>query len=54
LAALTPDARVPVANDSDHDIPGEQPEVIVAAVRQVVDAVRDSTTWSASLATPTS
>jgi pimeloyl-ACP methyl ester carboxylesterase len=54
LAALTPDARLLVAHDSDHDIPGEQPEVIVAAVRQVVDAVRDSTTWSASLATPTS
>jgi pimeloyl-ACP methyl ester carboxylesterase len=45
LAALTPDARLQVANDSDHDIPGEQPDVIIAAVRQAVDAARDPATW---------
>jgi hypothetical protein len=26
LAALTPDMRLMVASDSDHDIPGEQPD----------------------------
>jgi pimeloyl-ACP methyl ester carboxylesterase len=46
LAALTPDARLLVARASDHDIPGEQPELIIAAVRQVVAAVRDPATWT--------
>jgi pimeloyl-ACP methyl ester carboxylesterase len=45
LAALTPDARLLVASDSGHDIPGEQPELIIEAIRQVVDAVRDPTSW---------
>jgi pimeloyl-ACP methyl ester carboxylesterase len=52
LAALTPDARLLVARDSDHDIPGEQPGLIIAAVREVVEAVRDPHSWSMPRATP--
>ena len=46
LAALTPDARLVVAGESDHDIPGEQPELIIEAIQQVVEAVRDPSTWA--------
>jgi pimeloyl-ACP methyl ester carboxylesterase len=41
LAALVPDGRLIVAEESGHFIPGDQPEVVIAAIRQVVDAVRD-------------
>jgi pimeloyl-ACP methyl ester carboxylesterase len=45
LAALVPDSRLVVAKQSGHFIPGDQPELVIAAIRDVVDAVRDPHTW---------
>jgi pimeloyl-ACP methyl ester carboxylesterase len=53
LAALTPDARLIVAAQSGHFIPGDQPESIIAAIQQVVDAVRDPQTGPEASATAT-
>ena len=56
LAGLTPDARLVVAEGSGHFIPGDRPDAIVDAVREVVDAVRDPGSWptegAAASATP--
>ena len=49
LAALLPDARHVIARESEHYIQLQQPELVIAAVQQVVDAVRDPSSW----ATPT-
>lgn len=46
LAALTPDARLVVAEQSQHFIPGDQPDLITTSIRQVVDAVRDPASWA--------
>jgi hypothetical protein len=43
LAALLPGAWHVIAGESEHYIQLQQPELVIAAVRQVVDAVRDST-----------
>jgi pimeloyl-ACP methyl ester carboxylesterase len=48
---LVPGGRLVVAEQSSHGIPFEQPELVVAAVREVVEAVRDPSSWAAS-ATP--
>jgi hypothetical protein len=50
LAALLPDARHVTATESEQFIQLPQPELVIAAVRAVVDAVRDPGTWE--LATP--
>ncbi len=47
LAALLTDAKHVIATDSDHYIQLEQPDLVIDAVRQVVDAVRDPNAWSA-------
>jgi pimeloyl-ACP methyl ester carboxylesterase len=47
LAALEPDAKHVVATESDHYIQIEQPDLVVEAVRAVVDAVHDRASWSA-------
>ena len=47
LAALLTDAKHVVATNSDHYIQLEQPDLVIDAVRQVVDAVRDPNAWSA-------
>ena len=52
LAALVPDGRLVVAEQSGHFIPGDQPEVVIAAIRQVVDAVRDPASWATPDASP--
>jgi pimeloyl-ACP methyl ester carboxylesterase len=41
LASLVPDARLVIAEESGHFIQTEQPELVIAAIRQVVDAVRE-------------
>ena len=46
LAALLPDARHEIALESEHYIQLQQPELVIAAVRAVVDAVRDPASWS--------
>ena len=47
LAALAPGGRLVVAEESGHFIPGDQPDLVIAAIRQVVEAVRDPGTWDA-------
>jgi pimeloyl-ACP methyl ester carboxylesterase len=46
LAALEPDALHVIAADSDHYIQLEQPALVIAAIRKVVDAVRDPSSWA--------
>jgi pimeloyl-ACP methyl ester carboxylesterase len=46
LAGLLPDARHMVASESDHYVQIAQPELVVDAVRAVVQAVRDPTSWT--------
>ena len=45
LAALLPDARHVIAAESEHYIQLQQPDLVIAAVRDVVEAVRDPATW---------
>lgn len=47
LAHMTPDAKLVVAKKSGHDVHQDQPELVIAAIRRVVDAVRDPSTWKA-------
>jgi len=54
LAALDPDGRLIVAGRSGHFIPGDEPELVTAAIRAVVEAVRDPASWEAMAATPVS
>ena len=51
LAALTPGGRFEVAAESAHYVQLQQPELVIAAIRQVVGAVRDPGTWATG-ATP--
>ena len=54
LAALVPGARHVVATESGHVIQQDQPELVIDAIQQVVDAVRDPSTWPTPAAgTPT-
>jgi len=48
LAALLPDARHVIASESEHYIQLQQPELVIAAVQQVVAAVRDPSSWATS------
>jgi pimeloyl-ACP methyl ester carboxylesterase len=48
LAALVPDSRLVIAEESQHYIHHTQPDLVVEAIRQVVDAVRDPNTWTTS------
>jgi pimeloyl-ACP methyl ester carboxylesterase len=50
LAALLPGARHVIAGESEHYIQLQQPELVIAAVRQVVDAVRDPSSWATPVA----
>lgn len=45
LAALVPGSKHIVAKQSGHVIQQDQPELVVKAVRDVVEAVRDPGTW---------
>jgi pimeloyl-ACP methyl ester carboxylesterase len=48
LAALLPEARHVIAKESEHYIQLQQPELVIDAVRQVVEAVRDPSSWAMS------
>jgi pimeloyl-ACP methyl ester carboxylesterase len=50
LAALVPGARHVIARESEHYIQLQQPELVIAAVQQVVEAVRDPSSWAMSSA----
>lgn len=45
LAPLVSNARHMIATRSGHDIHQDRPEMVIAAVREVVEAVRDPDTW---------
>ena len=45
LATLVPQARFFVATESGHDIHQDQPELVIEAIRQVVEGVRNPDTW---------
>ena len=49
LATLVPGARHVIARESEHDIQLQQPELVIDAVRQVVEAVRDPSSWAMSV-----
>ena len=44
-ATLVPNARFCVATESGHDIHQDQPELVIEAIRQVVEGVRNPDTW---------
>lgn len=46
LATLAPNAKHVIATESGHNIHQDQPELVIAAIRDVVDAVRDPATWT--------
>jgi pimeloyl-ACP methyl ester carboxylesterase len=46
-AALVPESTHVIAERSGHDIHPEQPELVVAAIPDVVAAVREPGTWKA-------
>lgn len=52
LAALVPGARHVIATRSGHYIQLQQPELVIDAIRDVVDAVRVPSTWAEPEATP--
>jgi pimeloyl-ACP methyl ester carboxylesterase len=52
LVDATPGARLVVAAESGHYVQVEQPELVIEAIRQVVDAVRDPVSWATPVATP--
>lgn len=45
LATLVPRARFFVATESGHEIHQDQPELVVEAIRQVVEGIRHPDTW---------
>jgi pimeloyl-ACP methyl ester carboxylesterase len=45
LAELVPDAKHVIAKKSGHDIQHEQPQLVIAAIRDVVQAVQNPSTW---------
>ncbi len=53
LATLVPDARFFVAADSGHDIHQDQPQLVIEAIRQVVEGVRAPETWYSLTPLPT-
>ncbi len=52
LARLVPDARFVVATGSGHDIHQDQPELVISAIRDVIEAVREPGVWTPTVATP--
>jgi pimeloyl-ACP methyl ester carboxylesterase len=54
LAALVPGGRVLLSTQNEHLLPEADPVLVVDAIRQVVEAVRDPRTWTTTTAgTPT-
>jgi pimeloyl-ACP methyl ester carboxylesterase len=53
LSQLEPGSRLEIATESGHNIHQDQPELVIAAIRDVVNAVRDPATWIPGAASPT-
>jgi pimeloyl-ACP methyl ester carboxylesterase len=47
---MVPNGRHVIAEASGHDIPQEQPELVVEAIQAVVAAARDARTWESPAA----
>jgi hypothetical protein len=47
LATFVPGGRVLLSTQNEHVLPEANPGLVVDAVRQVVEAVRDASTWPA-------
>ena len=45
-ARQVPDSKHVIATESGHNIHQDQPELVIEAIRAVVDAVRDPSTWT--------
>ncbi len=52
LVALVPGTQLIVATESGHYIQLSEPDLVISAIRDVVDAVRDPATWATPLASP--
>jgi pimeloyl-ACP methyl ester carboxylesterase len=52
LVGLVPNSRHVVAEQSGHYIHQSEPDLVVEAIRAVVEAVRDPDTWATPAATP--
>ncbi len=52
LAALVPGARQVIATESGHYIQLDEPELVIEAIRQVVEAVREPSSWATPAASP--
>jgi pimeloyl-ACP methyl ester carboxylesterase len=52
LAALVPGSKFIVATESGHYIQLDQPELVIDAIRDVVEAVRDPGSWATPVASP--
>jgi pimeloyl-ACP methyl ester carboxylesterase len=50
LAALVPGGRVLLSTQKEHLLPEADPVLVVDAIRQVVEAVRDPSTWTTTTA----
>ena len=49
---LVPNARHIMASESGHNIHQDQPDLVIDAIRQVVEAVRDPSTWESPVPSP--
>lgn len=52
LTKLVPNARHVIATKSSHYIQIQQPDLVITAVQQVVNAVRDPASWTTPVASP--
>jgi pimeloyl-ACP methyl ester carboxylesterase len=53
LATLVPNARFFIAAESGHDIHQDQPQLVIEAIRQVIEGVRAPETWYSLTPLPT-
>src|SRR4029077_5215007 len=49
LAKLTPNAKHKIAIKSSHYIQVQEPQLVIDAIKQVVEAVRNPLTWTTAL-----
>lgn len=52
LATIVPDGPLIFVEDGGHFIDEERPQVVIDTVRDVVNAVRDSSSWATPVASP--
>jgi pimeloyl-ACP methyl ester carboxylesterase len=52
LATLVPNAHFAIATESGHNIHQDQPDLVIEAIRDVVDAIHDPSTWTSQAEAP--